>query len=273
MEIGSTNPTSTTSEEPTNVLEQSGLGQEAFLKLFLAQLEHQDPLSPQDPSELSAQLAQFSQFEQTLRMVEELRAINSRLDELLEATAAQEAQSVDPLTLLGREIEFKGDHVSVPLAGAASPLRFDVPETSQAVGFVVSDQGGTPIGQALIPPAGADRSVPISAGAYTIGLGEDGARLTGPTGLAESIEFARIRIAENGSLEPELDAEGNPILLSFDPGRTYGFAVGATTLTGQPLELSTTTTGTVEAVRNRDGDPTVVVNGQELQITQVIRIR
>ena len=273
MEIGTTTDRATeTASESPNVLEQTGLGRDAFLKLFIAQLQNQDPLNPQDPTELSSQLAQFSQFEQALRMVAELEGINRRLDDLLEATEAREAQSVDPLTLLGREVEFRGDHVAVSSAGTAPPLRFELSETAQALGFAVRDADGDSIGQALLPPAGTDRSIAIAAGSYALQITDGRARLVGPSGQAENVEFVRIRRTADGSTEVERDADGNPLVLSFDPDRTYSFALGATTLTGQPLELSTTTTGTVEAVRNTPGNPTVVVNGQELELSQIIRI-
>lgn len=41
----------------------SELGKDAFLQLLVTQLQHQDPLSPQDNSEFVAQLAQFSSLE------------------------------------------------------------------------------------------------------------------------------------------------------------------------------------------------------------------
>ena len=46
----------------------SGLGQDAFLKLLVTQLQHQDPLQPQDDSQFLAQLATFSSLEQLTQM-------------------------------------------------------------------------------------------------------------------------------------------------------------------------------------------------------------
>ena len=42
----------------------SGLGQNAFLQLLVTQLQHQDPLQPQDDTQFLAQLAQFTSLEQ-----------------------------------------------------------------------------------------------------------------------------------------------------------------------------------------------------------------
>ena len=58
--IGSVlNPQSTTTTK------KNSINQEDFIKLFLAQLQFQDPLEPVDNREFLAQLAQFSNLEQT----------------------------------------------------------------------------------------------------------------------------------------------------------------------------------------------------------------
>ena len=46
--------------------------EQTFLKLFVAQLQNQDPSSPADPTQFVAQLAQFSQLEQSLQMRQDL---------------------------------------------------------------------------------------------------------------------------------------------------------------------------------------------------------
>lgn len=54
----------------------SGLGQNAFLQLLVTQLQHQDPLQPQDDTQFLAQLAQFTSLEQ-------LTNINTSLQQLV----------------------------------------------------------------------------------------------------------------------------------------------------------------------------------------------
>jgi flagellar basal-body rod modification protein FlgD len=62
----------------------NGLGQDAFLQLLVTQLEHQDPLQPQDDSQFLAQLAQFSSLEQ-------LTEINASIQQLLKAASSASA--------------------------------------------------------------------------------------------------------------------------------------------------------------------------------------
>ncbi|HEY7074445.1 MAG TPA: flagellar hook capping FlgD N-terminal domain-containing protein [Solirubrobacteraceae bacterium] len=45
------------------------LGKDDFLKLFVAQLQNQDPTSSQDPSQSMQQMAQFSEIEQITNLV------------------------------------------------------------------------------------------------------------------------------------------------------------------------------------------------------------
>jgi flagellar basal-body rod modification protein FlgD len=67
------NSTTTTQSNETNKT-----GQDAFLKLLVEQLKHQDPLAPQDGTQFVAQLAQFNSLEQLI-------SINERLGKLMPA--------------------------------------------------------------------------------------------------------------------------------------------------------------------------------------------
>jgi flagellar hook assembly protein FlgD len=66
--------TSTDSSKTQKI--DSGLGQNAFLQLLVTQLQHQDPLQPQDDTQFLAQLAQFTSLEQ-------LTNINTSLQQLV----------------------------------------------------------------------------------------------------------------------------------------------------------------------------------------------
>ena len=57
------------------------MGKDQFLKLFVAQLQHQDPMNPMQDSDFMGQMASFS----TLEQVSNLAAANARSP----ATAAQ----------------------------------------------------------------------------------------------------------------------------------------------------------------------------------------
>jgi len=68
--------------ETSNVTQQT-LGQDEFLKLFIAQLANQDPLDPLDNAEFTAQMAQFSSLEQLLNInknLEVFKGMQSSMD-------------------------------------------------------------------------------------------------------------------------------------------------------------------------------------------------
>ena len=54
----------------TNVTSNSALNQEDFLKLFLTELNYQDPLEPLSNRDFLAQMAQFASIEQTKQTTE-----------------------------------------------------------------------------------------------------------------------------------------------------------------------------------------------------------
>ena len=60
----SNQPTTTTPTAPNNEL-----GQDTFLKLLVAQMKYQDPMSPADSTQFLTQTAQFTQLE-TLQKIE-----------------------------------------------------------------------------------------------------------------------------------------------------------------------------------------------------------
>lgn len=86
--IGSTVNSGSSSVQGRNTIDQEG-----FIKLFLSQLQFQDPLEPVDNREFLAQLAQFSNLEQS-------RQLSLNTESLLTMTSASQA-----LSLLNREVD------------------------------------------------------------------------------------------------------------------------------------------------------------------------
>jgi flagellar basal-body rod modification protein FlgD len=72
MQVNTTQSIQTTAE--TSVEQDTG-GRDFFLKLLVAQMEHQDPLKPQDATEMSSQLAQYDMVEQQLNTNDLLEAM------------------------------------------------------------------------------------------------------------------------------------------------------------------------------------------------------
>ncbi|HKQ68704.1 MAG TPA: flagellar hook assembly protein FlgD [Polyangiaceae bacterium] len=110
-----------------------GLGKDAFLKLLVAQIAHQDPLKPMDDTAFVAQLAQFSSLEQTM-------GINTRLD----ALAAQErgAQNTALAGLVGENVTVKGSITTLDSSGIGAPLSFTLGGDAKAVDVAIADQTG-----------------------------------------------------------------------------------------------------------------------------------
>ena len=74
----------------------ASLDKDAFLKLLVAQLQHQDPSSPQDSSQWTAQMAQFSTVEQLTNLA------------TTSAKSAKSAAMSQAVALLGKTVSYIG---------------------------------------------------------------------------------------------------------------------------------------------------------------------
>jgi flagellar basal-body rod modification protein FlgD len=73
--VGSTTAGATSSSKTG----ENSLGQDAFLKLLVTQLQHQDPTNPMDNSQFIAQLATFSSLEKLSTISTQVSAISQFL--------------------------------------------------------------------------------------------------------------------------------------------------------------------------------------------------
>ena len=89
----------------------TGMNKDDFLKLFVTQLQNQDPMKPQDSNQFIAQLAQLSQVEQSYNT-------NTNLQSLL--TAQNNATVVSAVSFIGKDVLAAGSQVSLT-AGSSIP--------------------------------------------------------------------------------------------------------------------------------------------------------
>lgn len=88
-----------TSSTSTSTEHKTTLDQDAFLKIMIAQLNHQDPNNPMDDKEMTAQLAQFSQLEM-------LTNINTNVKTLAEAQ--NQNTILSGVSYIGKSIKASG---------------------------------------------------------------------------------------------------------------------------------------------------------------------
>jgi len=139
---------------------------EAFLKLFLAQLKNQNPLEPLNASEFTGQLAQLSQLEQLLSLKSGLEALKEAFDShaLLWAVG-----------LMGKEVLVNSEGFYFD---GETPVEFvlDLPSGIQKVGMVVYDSSSNPVAVQELTVSGGGR-ISLSWD----GTGQDGRKV--PSGV------------------------------------------------------------------------------------------
>jgi flagellar basal-body rod modification protein FlgD len=72
------------------------VNEQTFLQLLVAQLQNQDPESPQDGTQFVAELAQFSSLEQEVEMRQDLDSINTTLSG--QQTSTTQSNQTNPNT-------------------------------------------------------------------------------------------------------------------------------------------------------------------------------
>lgn len=183
--------------DPNAEAKESRLGKDEFLKLLMAQLGNQDPLSPMDNQAFVTQLAQFAQ-------VEMAQTASQQLDALLMASAS--ANQLQAASLVGKVAVFRNeglDWSGPPVDGAeVRPVEFsgEVGAGAKSVVATIRDaQGNTvrtiPLGEqhgtfSASWDGRTDKGEFAPAGSYTVTIVAQDA--SGDTVPAESFTRARI---------------------------------------------------------------------------------
>lgn len=103
-----------------------------FLRLFVAQLQNQDPLNPQDGTQFISQLAQLTQVEQAYNT-------NSQLQNILNQEGNSAALAA--LTFIGKEVETPLPAISLD-AGEPANITFRLAGAADQVTISVFDETG-----------------------------------------------------------------------------------------------------------------------------------
>ena len=125
-----------TAEATTTTSTDNSLGQDAFLKMFMAQLTNQNPLDPMDNTEFTAQLATFSQLEQLTKISGYLEGMNDLKEAVNQTTI---------LGYIGKEVAMSGNVLPVSqgyVGGVSYTLASDAD-----VSAVITDSSGTQVAQ------------------------------------------------------------------------------------------------------------------------------
>lgn len=149
----------------------SALGKEDFLKLLMAQLQHQDPMSPMEDHEFVAQLATFSGLEQQM-------LANDRLEQLqLAQLSAGNAQLTG---FIGQHVVARGDTLTLD-GGTPPPVAVQLDTAAAHVNVIVRDADGNVVagfdagarapGSHDLSWPGVDKNgQPLPAGDYTVSV-------------------------------------------------------------------------------------------------------
>ncbi|MCX5742161.1 MAG: hypothetical protein NT062_06665 [Proteobacteria bacterium] len=189
--------TSTTSTAQTTTPKGS---KDEFLKLFMAQLQHQDPLDPKSGADMVAQLAQFSAVEQAAQT-------NSTLSELAAAQASNASASLS--NLVGRDCQGVAGDFTIDRPGTPPPP-LDLTATGPMKGASVVITGAD--GKEL-------RRIPIADGTTSTTVAWDGRDTSGQLVPAGSYKIAVDPGATTASIQSRWHGSIDAIELTPDGPR------------------------------------------------------
>jgi len=132
------------STAPTNTTKKaSELGQDEFMELMIAQLENQDPTSPQDNSQFLAQIAQFSTVSGVQDMVKGFESLSSVL---------YANQTLEAAGLVGRKV-VTDNNIGLLKEDSTLDATLDLPANASGVTLYIQDANGSLVHTQALGPA------------------------------------------------------------------------------------------------------------------------
>lgn len=179
--IGSNTTTATTASD--YMKQTTGLSSNDFMKLFITQLQNQDPTAPQDASQMVAQMAQLAQVEQAYNT-------NTNLQSILNAVNGSAGMSA--VSFIGKTVAAQGSQISLA-AGSQPQLNFNLTSAASRVQVAIQDvsgrtvrtltAGNVPAGDGMMTWDGRDgnnNQLPSGIYSFTVsGTNSDGSTFSG----------------------------------------------------------------------------------------------
>ncbi|MHB8123716.1 MAG: flagellar hook assembly protein FlgD [Desulfuromonadaceae bacterium] len=162
-----------------------GMDKDDFMKLFVAELQYQDPLEPVDSSAMLDQLSQLTLVEQSYNS-------NTALNSLL--TAQNNSISLTAVSFIGKDVKANGNSASFD-GSTSTALEFNLPLSASSTQVSIVDGSGQTVRTATLGSCsagensfswdGRDNSgALLPAGAYTFAVtatAADGSSLAATT--------------------------------------------------------------------------------------------
>lgn len=130
--ITSVTTTTDTTATQAAMKDSLGMNKDDFMKLFIAQLQYQDPLKPQDASAMLDQLSQLTLVEQSYNS-------NTALDKLL--TAQNNSNSLSAVSFIGGTVKANGNSINFD-GSSSTALTYNISSSADTVTISVSDPAG-----------------------------------------------------------------------------------------------------------------------------------
>jgi len=192
----------------------TGMNKDDFLKLFITQLQNQDPLNPMDGTQFIGQLAQLTQVEQAYNT-------NSNLQNILNALNGDTSSTA--VSFIGKEILAPGSGITLTDAGQQT-LNYRIDQAAEQIGIVIKDasgnivrtltQGQTASGDHSVAWDGRDNdNNPLPAGTYSFavtGTDSSGNSLSATSMIQGTVDGVKL----DGSA-PVLTVAGVDVPLSY----------------------------------------------------------
>jgi flagellar basal-body rod modification protein FlgD len=224
MKIDSTSPATSAPRTPSSALSGS---KDEFLKLFMAQLQHQDPFDAKSGADMVAQLAQFSSVEQATQT-------NQHLVDLANAQAATSSASLS--NLVGRDCNATAADFQLDRGGAPPPLQISSTTALSGAAVVITDDTGKEIRRLAVPGGASSAQVawdgndasgrPAAPGGYHVAI--DPGKTSGEISSQWHGRVNAVELTPDGS---RLRMGG--VLLSPGDIRTIGLSNDLTTPTSR----------------------------------------